>query len=200
MREDELNGLNGSAPVWKLPAHRTKNGKPHIVPLAPQAVATIKETLALKEILIDHDKFPDSPWVFTTTGRGPVAGLYDATRQINRAIAMARQTVASAKGKSAETIPRWTPHDIRRTFSTEMHERGLALPHIVEAVINHISGHRAGVAGIYNRAQYAPEKRAALEAWANYVDRLLGNNVGPLPRAMAPSDSGLVATSEERER
>ena len=45
-------------------------------------------------------------------------------------------------------------------------------PHVVEAVLNHISGHKAGVAGIYNRATYAPEKRAALDMWARYVSAL----------------------------
>jgi len=42
-------------------------------------------------------------------------------------------------------------------------------PHIVEAVLNHISGTRGGVAGVYNKALYLAEKRAALDAWADYV-------------------------------
>jgi hypothetical protein len=46
-------------------------------------------------------------------------------------------------------------------------------PHIVEAVLNHVSGHKAGVAGVYNRAAYAKEKPAALELWAKHVDRLV---------------------------
>ena len=46
-----------------------------------------------------------------------------------------------------------------------MAELGVA-PHIVEAVLNHVSGHKAGVAGIYNRATYEKEKRAALVLWA----------------------------------
>ncbi|GJE32286.1 hypothetical protein LDDCCGHA_2472 [Methylobacterium oxalidis] len=45
-------------------------------------------------------------------------------------------------------------------------------PHVIEAVLNHISGHRAGVAGIYNRATYAAEKRAALDAWAEHIKKL----------------------------
>jgi len=47
------------------------------------------------------------------------------------------------------------------------------LPHIVEAVLNHVSGHRAGVAGIYNRAKYQAEMREALSRWADYVEALL---------------------------
>ena len=52
-----------------------------------------------------------------------------------------------------------------------MAELGVA-PHVVEAVVNHVSGHKAGVAGVYNRAVYAAEKRAALQRWADHVERL----------------------------
>ncbi|HEX2320173.1 MAG TPA: hypothetical protein VHJ18_14430, partial [Streptosporangiaceae bacterium] len=65
----------------------------------------------------------------------------------------------------------WVLHDLRRTAVTGMAEIGIA-PHIVEAVVNHISGHKAGVAGVYNRAAYATEKRAALQRWADHVDRI----------------------------
>ena len=55
-----------------------------------------------------------------------------------------------------------------------MNELGIQ-PHVVEAVVNHISGRaKAGVAGVYNRATYATEKRMALQAWADHLDRLLG--------------------------
>jgi hypothetical protein len=63
-------------------------------------------------------------------------------------------------------------HDLRRTVVTMMNERLSVPPHIVEAVVNHISGVKAGVAGVYNRALYLPERRAALNAWAEYVGRL----------------------------
>ena len=52
-----------------------------------------------------------------------------------------------------------------------MAELGIA-PHIVEAVLNHVSGYKGSVAGIYNRAQYAEEKKAALERWAAHIDGL----------------------------
>ena len=47
------------------------------------------------------------------------------------------------------------------------------LPHIIEAVLNHVSGHKAGVAGIYNRSSYEPEKRQALNLWADHVMALV---------------------------
>jgi hypothetical protein len=52
------------------------------------------------------------------------------------------------------------------------------LPHVIEAVLNHISGHRAGVAGVYNRAAYFSEKRNALELWADRVGQL-ANSAAP---------------------
>jgi integrase len=65
----------------------------------------------------------------------------------------------------------WRVHDLRRTAVTMMAEIGI-LPHIIEAVVNHISGHKGGVAGTYNRAQYAAEKKAALERWAAHLELL----------------------------
>jgi integrase len=62
----------------------------------------------------------------------------------------------------------WRLHDLRRTAVTHMAEIGIA-PHIIEAVVNHISGHRGGIAGIYNRAVYMDERRRALEVWAKLV-------------------------------
>jgi hypothetical protein len=60
------------------------------------------------------------------------------------------------------------------------------LPHVVEAVLNHISGHKAGVAGVYNRASYTAEKRQALDLWAEHALALANGtttNVVPLRRA-----------------
>ena len=53
-----------------------------------------------------------------------------------------------------------------------MADRLGVLPHIVEAMLNHVSGHRAGVAGVYNRARYVAEIRKALESWAEHVAAL----------------------------
>ena len=65
----------------------------------------------------------------------------------------------------------WRLHDIRRTVATRLAELGVQ-PHVIEAVLNHVSSHKAGVAGIYNRALYAAEKRQALELWAEHVRAL----------------------------
>ena len=70
------------------------------------------------------------------------------------------------------TLPGWTVHDLRRTVVTGMVELGVP-PNIVEAVVNHVSGHKAGVAGVYNRAKHAQEKRAALQRWGDHLDRVV---------------------------
>ena len=80
----------------------------------------------------------------------------------------------------------WQLRDIRRTVATGMAELGVQ-PHIVEACLNHVSGAKAGVAGVYNRAVYADEKREAVEVWANHLAVILaqakGANVHRLQRA-----------------
>jgi hypothetical protein len=73
-------------------------------------------------------------------------------------------------------LAHWTVHDFRRTLSTVLHERLGVPPHIVESVLGHVSGHRAGVAGVYNRASYLAEKRQALERWTNFVLGLVGES------------------------
>ncbi len=59
-----------------------------------------------------------------------------------------------------------------------------ALPHVVEAVLNHVSGHKAGVAGVYNRATYAKEKREALDLWAAHIEALVNQEM-PFQRSTA---------------
>jgi integrase len=80
----------------------------------------------------------------------------------------------------------WTLHDLRRTAATGMADLGV-LPHVIEAVLNHVSGHKAGVAGVYNKSTYANEKCAALDLWACHVKLILaqaeGANVTNLRRA-----------------
>jgi integrase len=80
-----------------------------------------------------------------------------------------------AEGKAALDqrlgIARWTLHDLRRTCATNLAELGVQ-PHHIEAVLNHQSGHKASVAGIYNRAKYTDEMRSALQRWADHIERI----------------------------
>jgi integrase len=62
----------------------------------------------------------------------------------------------------------WTLHDLRRSFVTHSAELGTA-PHVIEAAVNHLSGHKGGIAGVYNRAVYGPEKARAMQVWADHL-------------------------------
>ena|SRR5688572_4755776 len=70
-------------------------------------------------------------------------------------------------------LPPWRLHDLRRTVATRMADLGVE-PHVVEEILGHVGWHRAGVAGIYNRASYERAKRAALSLWADRLIELVG--------------------------
>ena len=80
----------------------------------------------------------------------------------------------------------WRLHDLRRTMATDLQKLGVRLE-VTEAILNHVSGSRAGVVGIYQRHDWADEKRAALAAWGAYVDAIVegrepAHNVTPMRR------------------
>jgi integrase len=99
-----------------------------------------------------------SDHIFTTTGDSGLGGFSRAKERLDQRMKLAKP---------------WTFHDLRRTAATGMADIGIQ-PHIIEAVLNHISGHRAGTAGVYNRAQYLAEKAHALQRWADHIDGLIG--------------------------
>ena len=73
----------------------------------------------------------------------------------------------------AELVPAWVIHDIRRTVATNLQKLGVRLE-VTEAVLNHVSGSRSGIVGVYQRHDYADEKRQALEAWAHRLETIIG--------------------------
>ena len=99
--------------------------------------------------------------------RGTYAGWSKAKRALDKAIGNARAKVAGKSGKAAPIEP-WSIHDLRRTVATGLQRLGVRLE-VTEAVLNHISGSRGGIAGVYQRHDWAAEKRAALDAWAAHV-------------------------------
>ena len=140
----------------ELPAERTKNSLPHLVPLSAEAVA-ILEGCARRR---------DRDFIF---GRrlGGFSGWSKAKAELDARVAAARKTAGIKK-----PMPQWVLHDLRRSFVTQLNERKIAPPHVIEAIVNHVSGHLAGVAGIYNKAQYLQERRNALEAWAKHISTI----------------------------
>ena len=129
-----------------LPSPRTKNKRVHIVPLSDPAKAILGQ--------------------FRADGRAHVFGRVDTIGFDGWGFA--KRTLDQRIAGAGEPLAHWTIHDIRRTAATRMAELGVQ-PHIIEAVLNHVSGHKGGVAGIYNRATYDKEKREALSLWAEHV-------------------------------
>ena len=80
----------------------------------------------------------------------------------------ARATAAAKAGTSPAPLVPWSVHDLRRTVATGLQRLGVRLE-VTEAVLNHISGSRGGIAGVYQRHDWANEKCNALDAWAAQV-------------------------------
>jgi integrase len=164
-RREEVGGMLWSEldlkfAFWTIGKDRTKNGLAHDVPLAPSAVAILRAI----------PRRDDRDYVFGA-GDGPFQGWSNAKAALDARMAAA---LKAERGDGAKLSP-WRLHDIRRTVATRLGDQG-SLPHVVEAILNHISGHRAGVAGIYNRAIYSAEKREALDKWADTVAVNCGGN------------------------
>jgi integrase len=169
--------LDRAAATWTISKERAKNNRPHIVPLSAPVVAEL-DRLALKahggKWPDDGPLWPASGLVLTTTGKTPISGLSKAKRALDAEIDMTR------KADGADPLQPWRFHDIRRTVATGLQRLGVRFE-VTEAVLNHISGSKGGVAGIYQRHEWANEKRAALDAWARHmqavVDGTEANNV-----------------------
>ena len=117
----------------------------------------------------------------------PFAGWSKAKGALDKAIVEARAKAAAAAGTCPAPLAPWSVHDLRRTVATGLQRLGVRLE-VTEAVLNHISGSRGGIAGVYQRHDWAAEKRAALDAWAAHVlatveGRIVGGNIVSLARA-----------------
>jgi integrase len=139
--------------VWTIPADVAKNGVANDVPLSPLSLAILTGAPRLNG---EEHVFP------ATNGSGrAVSGFSKAKARLDKAIEAANGGV----------IAPWRLHDLRRSAASGMAQLSIA-PHVIEKVLNHISGSLAGVAGVYNRFGYGPEKRHALDAWAAHVERI----------------------------
>jgi integrase len=137
--------LNFERAVWTVPAAVAKNGRVHEVPLSRTA----------QDILKRLPRFVGSDLVFTTTGTTPISGFGRVKERLDAMMG----------------VSDWRFHDLRRTAASGMARIGVA-PHVIEKVLNHVSGQISGVAAVYNRHGYFPEKRDALERWAEYVEQV----------------------------
>jgi integrase len=161
-RRDEVGGMRRSeldleGRRWALPKERTKNGIAHDVHLSDLAVGILSALPNLGDI------------VFTTTGATAPSGYSHAKARLDRFI---------AGHNGGQRIPHWTLHDIRRSTTSGLARLGVA-PHVADRILNHASGTIRGVAAVYNRYQYLPERQAALELWSDHIRRLVDKEKQP---------------------
>jgi len=157
-RREEIGGLrqseiNRDAGTITLPSERVKNRREHVLPITPLAAQIIDSVPQLVER--DH--------LFGARSTNGFNG-WDAAKK-----ALDERLAGKLKGKSAA----FRLHDLRRSVATWMAEHGDVEPHIIEAVLNHVGGHKAGVAGVYNRSKYARQIRAALSLWDDHLRSLI---------------------------
>jgi integrase len=126
--------------TWTIPPSRTKNKRTQTLPLSALAIELLRSVPKL------HDQF-----VFPARGNETAtpSGFSKTKRRLD----------------DLSGVTSWTLHDLRRTTATHMARDGTA-PHVIERILNHSTGVLGGVAGIYNRFEYLPEMRLALDQWA----------------------------------
>jgi integrase len=137
--------------TWTLPRERAKNDNEHSVPLAPMAIKLLESVKRLE----------GCPFVFSFDGKAPVSGM---TRT--------KHAIDAAMRAELPELPSFVLHDIRRTVATGLQKLGVRLE-VTEAVLNHVGGSRDGIIGVYQTHDYAPEKRVALQRWADHVERIV---------------------------
>lgn len=150
--------------MWIIPASRTKNRKAQHVPLTNLAVGVL-------DAIADSAQWPRTGYVFSTTGKTPVSGFSKAKRRLDDLMEVALQ----------ERFLPWRTHDIRRTLATGLQRLGVRFE-VTEAVLNHVSGSRAGIAGVYQRYDWAAEKQSALRDWSALVASLTAPEVVGIAR------------------
>lgn len=180
-RRDEVAGLRWPEldlpqKQWLLPADRSKNGEQNLVPLTPKAISILDNLPRIKG---------DAQLVFTTTGETAVSGFSKIKQRLDAAMLTILRREAKKAGTDAEaveaaTVTAWRFHDLRRTVASGCQRLGIPLE-VSEAILNHTSGTRAGIAGVYHVYKFETEKRAALDSWAQHVASAVEGNAGVGP-------------------
>ena len=173
-REAETAGLHWAElsadfQIWELPGSRAKNRRAHLIHLSEPA----------QSILRTVPRLAGSKLVFTTTGRTPVSGFSHAKARLDALIVQERAKLAGDAAPAA-LVP-WRLHDFRRTGATVLARQGVGWE-VADKLLNHVSGAIRGVAAVYQRHEYFPEREAAMRIWAAHL--------------LAVADAGLQSVSE----
>lgn len=184
-RREEVFGatwaeVDRAAACFHLPRERSKAKEPRSIPLLPLALDILDGLPAV------------GPFVLTARGDKRFTNISYSKAALDRAIATARAKSAGIKRPSEEelaafALPAWRLHDLRRTVATALQRLGVRVE-VVESILGHVSGTRAGIVGVYQRHRFDAEAREALATWAAHLQRLLADDgrtaeVVPLRRA-----------------
>ena len=143
----EWSEVNLKAGLWTLPKHRSKNGESHDIPLSHPAIAILQALPRIGDRL-----------VLTTDGETPSSNYAKNKKRLDALL--------------PPDMSAWWLHDIRRTVASGLAKLGINLP-VIEKVLNHASGSFAGIVAVYQRHDFADEKRRALDAWGAFVSDLV---------------------------
>jgi integrase len=148
--------------TWTIPKERVKNGREHSLPLGSLALDVIHST----------------PQV---VGRDLLFGV-----RTDRGFTSWAEHKRALDVRLGDQVRKWTLHDLRRTVATRLCDIGIE-PHVVEQILNHQSGHRSGVVGVYNKSKYLRAVENAVAAWDRHLRALIEGrderNVIPILRA-----------------
>lgn len=173
--------LDQETATWTIPAERAKNGVAHIVPLSISVLDELDELAGAKEANDQFHKFDRACWpkigpVITLNGTVSIKCFSKAKRALDAEVEKVR--------KDKGSLPAWRVHDLRRTLATGLQRIGVRFE-VTEAVLNHVSGAKSGVAGIYQQHDWKVEKRSALDAWAQHIATIT-NHTGDKDVVLSP--------------
>ncbi|NKJ02877.1 site-specific integrase [Novosphingobium sp. SG707] len=182
--------LDRASATWIIPANKAKNGVAHIVPLAPVVIEELDRLALSLQIKAEEDqpdakRWPKTGHVLSIRGVLPLTCYSRARRHLDDEVLKVRQEEGA--------LSPWRVHDLRRTLATGLQRLGTRFE-VTEAVLNHVSGAKSGVAGIYQRHDWAEEKRTALEAWARHIAAIVtpAEETNVVPIGSAKQSAGSV--------
>jgi integrase len=178
LKRAELQGLEGEDPRWVIPPERSKHGRPHVVPLSPAAAATVRRRIDVVDELLGEATqhlFPAG---------GDQAGLDEPMLWSSTWIEDLREEMRPVTDETTlgPPDPRWTIHSLRHTLATHLIEDLGVSRHVVSLILGHTLPGPAATR-VYDRADLLPERRAALERWAEWLRRLAEDQAAPAAAA-----------------
>ena len=171
-RRDEIAGMcwgevAADLSAWTQPGTRTKNGKAHVVHLSAPARALLRDVLGAEKGK-PLPALPLAEKLVFGVGERPITAHSWTKRAVQAAIDAERAKAAEKAGTEPGEMPAWVLHDFRRSGVTWLAENGFP-PHVADRLLNHLTGTISGVAKVYQRGEFLPERARALDAWGAHV-------------------------------